>query len=324
MKRTAALALAFILLCGLRPVWAEEENYRYSGRGEGLYRLGNTGYLVEHWTDFTRKETLNAIRRSLKKMNEQLPADSGVRKYVYFIESSKSVNLDGDMAGENPVYTLIREESRADGAATLALESPRDYMEWFYKTDHHWNYKGSYRGYCDIVRMILGENEEVVRPAETVVFEELPFNGSYNAKLNYSHSDELFTVYRFEGLKEYTCSSNGSPSKTYGQQQAYFSGKYPRLDVYNHYGKFYGGDAGELIVRTNQPDKRNLLIIANSYSNAVVLLLAQHFNTVCSVDPRYYKSGMGQEFRLASYVRAHEIDDVLVMGDIQLFAGFLP
>ena len=52
----------------------------------------------------------------------------------------------------------------------LRIGSLEEYGRYFYTTDHHWNYRGSYAGYCQIVRMLLGEDEPVIEPAETVTF----------------------------------------------------------------------------------------------------------------------------------------------------------
>ena len=323
MKRLICALLAAALLCGLLPAFAEEPEggwtFEYSARGKNLYRLGNTGYLVEGWREFLIPEYLDTVRKNAAQLNEYVPLGGGVKKYVYFIESPRSVNLDSDLSGENEVFTLIKEQYEADGIGTLALDKGEDFLNWFYKTDQHWNYKGSYQGYCDIVRMIFGEDEPLMVPAETVVFEEAPFNGAFNAKLGYSQSDELFTVYRFDGMRDYTVFINGGPEKSYGKAEKYFKGKYPRITVYNHYGAFYGGDAGELIIDTDQPEKSNLLLISNSYSNAITLLLAQHFNRIYSVDPRYYKLRMNSDFHIQKYLKKNQIDTVLCMGDFRYF-----
>ena len=319
---------AWLVLCLLVSGYAFGESvtpdYTYSSRGQGLFRLGNTGYLVESVHTYLTNQAYSSIRKNAANLNKAAPADGAIKKYIYFIESSRSVNLNSNMSGENGVYARIKAEHQADGYGTLALDSPEDYINYFYKSDHHWNYKGSYRGYCDIIRMILGDSEPLLQPAETVVFPDIPYNGSYNSRLGYYKCDELFTVYRFEGLKEYTALINGSPEKKYGYSDTYFRGKYPRITVFNHYGKFYGGDAGELILKMNQPDKPNLLIFSNSYSNAVLLLLAQHFNSVHRIDLRFYKQQMHTSFNIHQYIKKHQINIVLEMGDITQFVMTTP
>ncbi len=326
MKRLILLILTAALLvlpaaayCGES---AEEKlTFEYSGRGQGLFRLGNTGYLVENCKDWMDRNYANNIRRNAKELNEAVPSgENGIRKYIYFIENSRSVRLDGDLTGENEVYTLIKEYYEADGFATLALETPGEYLDWYYQTDHHWNYKGSYKGYCDLVKMIFGEDAELAVPAETVVFEDMPYSGSYNQKLGYHKTNDLFTVYRFEGLPEYTYTINGSKGTgKYGKMDKFFHGDHKKI-AENYYGQFYGGDPGELILDTHQPDKPNLLIISTSFDNPLLHLLTKHYNIIYSVDPRFYKLNMKQDLNVPKIIRKNGIDHVVEVGDIQFFA----
>ena len=300
---------------------AEGLDLTYSSRGEGLYRLGNTGYLVENAADWTSAQYINNIKRHARELNEAVPlGENGVKKYIYFIENSRSTRLDRDLAGECEIYTLIKEYYEADGFGTLALETPQDYLDWYYMTDHHWNYKGSYKGYCDLVRMIFGEDEELAVPVETVVFDDLRYNGSYNQKLGYYQSKEYFTVYRFEGLPEYTMQINGGKvAGKYGKMDKFFYGNRQAI-AENYYGQFYGGDPAELILDTHQEGKPNLLIISTSFDNPLLHLLVKHYNVIYALDPRFYKSSLKKDFHIQKVIKAYQIDHVVEVGDIQFFA----
>ena len=60
-------------------------------------------------------------------------------------------------------------------------------------------------------------------------------------------------------------------------------------------------------------------MIGESYDNAVLKLLASHYDSLYSVDLRYYEHSMGQPFDLTSYTQANGITDVLLMGNIDYF-----
>lgn len=60
-------------------------------------------------------------------------------------------------------------------------------------------------------------------------------------------------------------------------------------------------------------------MIGESYDNAVLKLLASHFNNTYSIDLRYYEAYMGQSFSLSEYLREHEIDKVLLIGNIDYY-----
>ena len=71
MKRLICFLLAAALLLPLFPACAEETQsewtYEYSSRGQDIYRLGNTGYLVENWRAFMTPQYLNNVRWPIAK-----------------------------------------------------------------------------------------------------------------------------------------------------------------------------------------------------------------------------------------------------------------
>lgn len=319
MKKMFVWLLLAVMACSMAAA-EEKVNLKYRSLGEELYRLGDTGYIVEHWKTFVGDDYLvRNISRNAKEYNTYIPLDSGVSKYVYFVESPRSADISGDLTGENAIYTKIRTEFEATATGTLALEHYTDFLNWFYPTDHHWNHKGSYQAYCDIVDMMFGPEEEKIQPIEEVVFEDIPFNGSFHSILGYSRATEPFTVYRFPEFVPYSGTINGSPMKNYGNYERYFEGKYQRMTVYNHYSAFYGGERGEMILKTNRPEKKTLLLFCNSYSNAIKLLLLQHYDAIYSIDPRFYVNETGKKFNAKKYIEKNEIDDVLILGDAQFF-----
>ena len=313
------LGCCFLLAVMLPIAQCEEMTYDYTYLGENVYQLGNTGYLIDFYDNFIAEKYWQNLYSNAADLNRLVPLHGKVKKYIYFVESSRSTDLRKDLSGESEVYRQIREHFEADGIGTLALESQADFLNWFYQTDHHWNYKGSYQGYLDIVSMIFGEDEPVAVPAKVRTFKDLYFNGSYCKRIGQQLSTEQFAVYRFNDLPEYTARLNGKRAGTYGRTEMYYTGKYPRKPLTNHYGLFYGGDYGEVIISTNQRKKPNILLLSNSYDNAILLLLSRHFNSIYSIDLRHYEQQFGIAFDLQQYIDDHDIDILLMMGDAHLF-----
>lgn len=107
---------------------------------------------------------------------------------------------------------------------------------------------------------------------------------------------------------------NGIPG-SYGNQEGFFAGTGDEPS----YGGFYGWDAGEVTFSTGRADRENLLILGESYDNAVVRLLSTHFNRTYAVDLRYYEAYMGEPFSFSDYVEAHGITQVLLIGNIDYY-----
>lgn len=238
----------------------------------------------------------------------------GVKRYLYFINNSRVTDFDRP-EDSNRIYDWIRSFFSLDGAACFASDGYEDYCRWFYQTDHHWNDQGFYRGYTEILNL-LKPDETPVGPGDRLETDAV-FNGSYARITKSLRADEHFVVRSFD-LPKYTVTLNGKRG-TYGKLKAYLSGRFPSEPLTNHYANCYGGDYGEIVYDFGREGRGRLLLIASSYSNPINALIASHFDETRVIDLRYYESYAGQAFDLSAYVKAHDIDTVLLLGDIRLF-----
>lgn len=249
----------------------------------------------------------------IENYNELMPKYDDVDFYVYYIERDTDINFE---TGEKPnLYDYLRDRLNIDDEHIDCFEvnSFEEYHENFYETDHHWNYKGSYRGYLDLVNL-LGIEDEPLEPIETVHLSD-SFSGS-RAK-NYAASySESFDAYRFD-FPEMSVTINGEAAEDYGKQEYYLSGE--GSDA--RYGSFYGGDNGETVISTGREERENILVIGESYDNAVLKLLASHYNNLFSIDLRYYEKFMEKPFKLSEYIKEHDIDTVLLIGSNTFFSS---
>lgn len=297
-------ALAFLLVCIPARAGVSYRKIEINGLN---YLLSNPDNFYQPGAVKTQADTLY---RALKDHPE-------VQTYVYLINSSRTVDVEKDVAAVPQTYTDITESFTESKTDYLRMNSLEDYASFFYTTDHHWNYHGSYTGYRAIVAMLLGEDEPVLEPLETVTF-PVKFNGSMNKSLKQTNSEEDFTVYRFE-YPEMKVELNGHPKPKYGNQEAYFAGKISREPLANHYNNFYGGEFGLVHFETDRTDRGNLLVFSNSMSDALDMLLASHFHHTYFVDPRHYARSLGKNLVLKNAVEEWDISQVLILGDGMYF-----
>ena len=97
----------------------------------------------------------------------------------------------------------------------------------------------------------------------------------------------------------------------------------PEPDNWTTYGKVYGNDIGELVISTGRIDRPNIIIIADSYDNPILKLIASHFNTTYSIDLRHYKNQVGVPFCLSDYIREHDVSIVMFVGNNGMFSSDL-
>ena len=147
-----------------------------------------------------------------------------------------------------------------------------------------------------------------------VPLEEVTLPGQFTGSKGTTGMGEAVTMYRFE-FPSLTFRRNGSDAEDYGAQNLYLSGQGGEPA----YGDIYGGDDGEVIISGGKPGGGSVLLIGESFDNALLKLLACHFDSLYAVDLRYYSAYMGEDFRLSSYLEEHDIGKVLLIGSDTYF-----
>ena len=172
----------------------------------------------------------------------------------------------------------------------------------YYRTDHHWTSEGAYEGYrCYMI--CLGRDCRSKEDFHVEVQED--FRGS-----TYSRSALWLT----EGERLELWHGSENLTVTNGESETDHSGVfYPeRLEEADKYTVFLDGNHS--IVRVRNPEKQGkLLVIRDSYSNALGCFLAESYGEVVLVDLRYYKQPVSQ------LVTEENFDNVLICYSIGNF-----
>lgn len=261
---------------------------------------------------YTLSELTDSLDERINNYNETFAAHPETDFYVYYVEKDTDLNLESGR--KMLIYEYLRDNLNLpdNRMARLEISSFQEFAELFYKTDHHWNLDGSYRGYGEVLSL-LGITEPLIEPEERV--EIGSFSGSKASESGIGFSEQ-FSAYRFD-FPPMSITINGSPASDYGKQTVYLDGDGENVS----YSNFYGGDDGEIIFDTGCTERENLLIIGESFDNAILKLIASHFNRTYSIDLRYYQTAMGTEFLLSSYLEEHPAAKVLLIGNVDYFTA---
>lgn len=277
----------------------------YIPLGSGIYTYGDyLLYRPVEVVDFTN------YQRFINKYNSIIEVIHDVDFFAYYIPTSGAVDFTR-IPIHDDYYEYIHSHLNVKQFEHLNMNSFADYRQYFYKTDHHWNYIGSYQGYVDVLNMLKPE-VEAMKPINLNCFDNLQFLGS-NARLSGSIQTENFCAYKFEYNPLITVEVNGIDS-FYGNEADYEKLEFQTDLGVSHYGLYYGGDDGKLVF-TNADKEGRLLVVGTSFDNAIVKLLAHDFNQVHVVDMRYYEDDIGDTFDLVDYVNKNDITQVLLIGD---------
>lgn len=163
----------------------------------------------------------------------------------------------------------------------------------YYRTDHHWTSLGAYTAYRMIAQQLgyeplaLPENGVAVPDFYGTLFSQGGVRGIA--------PDEI-TYYPMDNLSLY---ADGEDRPLYELKFA---------EEKDKYSLFLGGNWSTAVIRNeNVKNGEKLVIVRDSFTNALAPLLAQHVSELHLVDPRYYK------LPLAQYVQENDIDRVLVL-----------
>jgi len=240
--------------------------------------------------------------------------------YAYYIRTDTDVNMEEGKNQGVDNYFLSQLDLPRDHMASFDICCFNEFDNLFYKTDHHWNYKGSYYGYLELAKL-LNVKGSVITPktdenGNPIVITLGEFSGSRANGVGTGYS-EAISMFTFDFPKTKTTLS-GIPGE-YGNQES-FPVQYEKTGTIAglSYGRVYGYDTGEIIIENIDPACENLggniLVIGESYDNAIIKLLASHYSKLVSIDLRNYKAEIGKSFDLSDCVSAHNIDTVLLIG----------
>ena len=187
---------------------------------------------------------------------------------------------------------------------TALTEHAEEYI--FYRTDHHWTTRGAYYGYTALMEA-LGRGDEVrdisSYGVETVTDD---FNGTLysTSGIHWLEPDYMQFWVGEDGLSITSWrSGKAEPAELYDSSY---------LEAKDKYSSFLGGNQ-PLCVIENAAGEGKVLLVRDSYSDALAPFLAQDFAEVHLMDLRYYRGGV------AAYAEEHGIENIVVLQSIPNF-----
>lgn len=181
----------------------------------------------------------------------------------------------------------------------------------YFRTDHHWTHLGAYYAYA-----ALGKEAgyTAVNRDDFATGQWEGFVGSmYTYVANYPQGKVLKenpdTVLYWKPNANITTTCYNSTALTGG----YAMGTICRVgeDVDNKYLTFMGGDHPVAIVETDT-EGPCILVIKESYGNALISWLTNHYSKIILIDPRQYYN-KNSDIDLAAFAESQGVDQCLVV-----------
>jgi hypothetical protein len=178
------------------------------------------------------------------------------------------------------------------------------YIDDYYGTDHHVTTEGAYKIYSHICQR-LG-----ISPFSEEHFQITPVSHGFLGSI-YSRSGLLPTMRDTVSLPmlnsdlTVACRDTGCPLNSLYDMD--------KLNTKDKYTVFLGGNHGILTVISANEPKPSLLIIKDSFANALIPFLSEHFD-ITAVDPRYCMASIQQ------LMTEQDFDKILILCGIDTLA----
>lgn len=254
---------------------------------------------------------------TVTKIAEALGSDIRVFSLVtpnsgeFYSPKSYHTGIHDQKAMIDLCYSSMGEKVTTVDAYSPIKAHAEEYL--FFRTDHHWTQKGAYYAYtafCDAAGFVPPALESY----ETGVYDS--FVGSmHNYTSGYPQSKALqeepdYLQYYLPPVQTKTAYYMDS-SLTNGKKTALID---TVLDpeIENKYLCYISGDTPICVIESEAPGG-TCLVLKESYGNAFVPFLTQHYAKIIAVDPREFSGAGEPTLDLPSFVAEQGVDDVLVL-----------
>lgn len=285
-------------------VQGDEERY------DAVYRVGDTGYEMYTYVESTAKkyaDNINAIADAVAGTATVYMLPAPLSSGITLPDALYGKDIFSDQkAAEDSIIGFMNDKVVSVPLNKAMMAHRGEYI--YFRTDHHWTATGAYYAYAEFCKAA----GKTPTPLESYETEEFPgFLGTFYRDTNESShlGDNPDTVVAYHPLStdatlDYT-DKNGQVIRwpiIYDQSSAPASYKY---------GTFVGGDQPYTIIKNPAlTDGSSCVVVKESFGNAFVPFLVDHYETVHVIDYRYWEGSV------SDFVKTNGVDDVLFVNNL--------
>ncbi len=225
---------------------------------------------------------------------------------IVFPDNCLSIKKGGSMNdGVNKINANLSDKVKKINMYDTLMKHRTEYL--FFRTDHHWTALGAYYAYTDFCKA-KGVEAESLDSYKTETFDN--FKGSYSFTTNdpdmIAHLDQVTVYY-----------PNAKDAKLYFYDEEGNKKDWPiianvkKAKPGGKYNTFAAGDKPLTVITNNDiKDDSACIVIKDSYGNAFVPFLVDHYHKIYEMDFRYWDGD------LAKTAEEYGVKDVLFVVSI--------
>lgn len=291
------------------PITSDEKAYTYD---TGTVVVGDAGFEIYNYVS-------SAADRYAKTINKLTKAlDSGVEVYNMLAPTSMGItypdNKKKQLHSSSQEVAMENIEKKLSGRENFiplydALMNHRqEYI--FFRTDHHWTQLGAYYAYEAFCR----EKGMVSNPLKS--YKKKSYSGFLGSFYRDSKQNKDLKANKDTLQVYYPISKQVSVEYTNTEGK---KGNAPLIADAKNYGEsmkylvYIAGDNPYTVVKNkDKHDGTSCILVKESYGNAFVPYLVDHYETIYVIDYRYW------EGKLDSFVKSKRAKEVIVLNNISM------
>ncbi len=277
----------------------------------GTIQIGESGYELYSYVESLGKKYTSVVNRTANALKGKADV------YDIIVPTSVGITLPDNKADKvnssnqnkaiKSMYKNLNKNVTGVSLYDTLMQHRTEYI--YFRTDHHWTSKGAYYAYQQFCQA-KGIEANELSDYKTKTFGG--YLGSFYTDTNKSKA------LKKDKVKAYYPVNNKKISMTYHHENG---GKYNAsviCDGTNYstqlkYCAFLAGDNHYTVVRNKKKkDGSSCLVVKESYGNAFVPYLADHYQKVYVVDYRYWKGS------IKNFVKKNKVQDVVFINNISM------
>lgn len=281
-------------------------------RIDSLYRVGDTAYEVYYFNQKNAIRYAGLINKAAKQLEGSATVYSMIIPLSYSVEldaaTQKQIGASDAASAIDFMYSQMKGVKKI-GVLNNLIAHNSEYL--YFRTDHHWTARGAYYAYACYCAA------RGWQPNPLSSFEEFAFEGFlgtlYSAArqpAELAANPDIVYAYMPNGaFYIQTTQKNGNVANHFIVN--------PNTDTFyaaaaSKYNTFLGGDHPLGYIHNDfLSDGSSVVVVKESYGNAFVPFLVDHYEHVYVIDYRYYTDGT-----LADFVKANGVKDVIFINNL--------
>lgn len=277
----------------------------------GTILIGDTGYELYNFVQSAARTYAQVINGISEKLSGKaavydmvIPTSVGITLPDNKVDK---VNSSNQKQAIDYIYNRLSDDVKAVDIYDALMTHRDEYI--YYQTDHHWTGRGAYYAYC---RFAEEKGFEAHALSEYSQENFGAFLGSFYTDTNGSRQlrKDKMRVWYPVCNKKISMKITDMSGKTWESPVI--------CDAHNYstslkYCAFIGGDNPFTTIKNKKcKDGSSCVIVKESFGNAMIPYLADHYETIYVIDYRYWKGSV------CDFVREKNVKEVLFLNNISM------